>query len=537
MRLAATVLLAAALLAPCAESFHAAAEPVSSLTAAPQIARVYETIFDARFDDVTGEMERTCPPAPAEVCRVLEAVSLWWQIQLDPVNEALDGAFAARVNAAIRAADAWTAREPQRAEAWFYRGGAYGARVQWRVLRGERLAAARDGKRIKDALERALELDPGLQDAWFGIGLYHYYADVAPAAARIVRWLLFLPGGDRVKGLRQVLRARDEGALLRDEADYQLHLLYLWYEDKPREALELLEGLRRRHPENPHFLERIAEVQDVYQHDLTASLRSWRALLEAARQGAVSFPEMAEARARLGMALQLDRLFETDAAIEHLRALIAAAPAKPFGAVARAQLQLGRALDRMGDRQEAMAAYQAALAAASRKDPLKVADRARAGIRQKPDARGAAAYRLSIGGWRALERGDLDAARSALQESLALRPNDMVTQYRHARLLQAEQREDAALAAFEAIAAARASSPPTIYAFACVDAARILEQRGAHARAIALYRIAQSIFGADQRTKEAAARALERLTLQVSSSASHISPRVRARARDLTARA
>ena len=28
--------------------------------------------------------------------------------------------------------------EPTRAEAWFYLGGAYGARVQWRVLRGER---------------------------------------------------------------------------------------------------------------------------------------------------------------------------------------------------------------------------------------------------------------------------------------------------------------------------------------------------------------------------------------------------------------
>ena len=74
--------------------------------------------------------------------------------------------------------DAWTQREPQRADAWFFLGASYGLRVQWRVLRTERLAAARDGKRIKDALERALALDPDLQDAYFGIGLYHYYADV-----------------------------------------------------------------------------------------------------------------------------------------------------------------------------------------------------------------------------------------------------------------------------------------------------------------------------------------------------------------------
>ena len=75
------------------------------------------------------------------------------------------------------------------------------ARAQLRVLRGETLSAARDGKRIKEALERALALDPALQDAYFGIGLYHYYAEVAPAAAKILRFLLALPGGDRAGGM------------------------------------------------------------------------------------------------------------------------------------------------------------------------------------------------------------------------------------------------------------------------------------------------------------------------------------------------
>src|SRR5919107_1429123 len=89
---------------------------------------------------------------------------------------------------------------------------------------------ARDGKRIKDALERALELDPDMHDAWFGIGLYHYYADVAPTDAKVLRWLLFLPGGDRIKGMEEMRRARNHGVLLRSEADYQLHVLYLWYE-------------------------------------------------------------------------------------------------------------------------------------------------------------------------------------------------------------------------------------------------------------------------------------------------------------------
>ncbi len=171
--------------------------------------------------------------------------------------------------------------------------------MQWRVLRGERLTAARDGNRIRAALERALALDPSLNDAYFGIGLYHYYADVAPAAAKILRFLLLLPGGDRAQGLREMLRAREHGELLTGEADFQLHVLYLWYEQKPAQARDLLVDLDRRYPTNPLFLERIAEIEDTYFHDAPASAARWQELAERARAGHVAFAP-APGRARFG---------------------------------------------------------------------------------------------------------------------------------------------------------------------------------------------------------------------------------------------
>jgi len=311
-----------------------------------QLVRAYDAIFDARFDEVPQQLRRTCPPAPSEACQVLDAVALWWQIQLDPASLARDGQFQSNVETAIAATDAWTKREPQRAEAWFYLGGAYGARAQWRVLRGEQLGAARDGKRIKEALERALMLDPNMQEAYFGIGLYHYYADVAPTAAKILRYLLMLPGGNKTEGMQEMLRAREHGAILRDEADYQLHVLYLWYEKQPQRALDLLTQLRDRHPSNPLFPQLIAQVQDVYFHDLRGSLRTWQTLLDAARGRRVAYPELAETRARLGMASVLERLNETSAAIEQLRAVIATKPLAPFGAYAQAQRDLARMTSR-----------------------------------------------------------------------------------------------------------------------------------------------------------------------------------------------
>ena len=368
----------------------------TGLTAGSQLALVYDAILDARFGQVPSLLRQTCRSAsaavgsgaqaredlaPAEACQLLELVSLWWQIQLDPGNRSHDREFRARADASIAAIETWTGREPMRAEAWFYLGGAYGARSQWRVLREERLAAARDGKRIKSALERALELDPALQDAYFGIGLYHYYADVAPAALKMLRWLLLLPGGNRVEGLREMLRARSGGQLLRSEADYQLHLVYLWYEKETEQALKLLRGLQDRYPRNPHFPQRIAEIEDVYLHDSQASLRSYQGLLAAVQARRVAEPSLAETSARLGMARQLDRLSDNEAAIAHLRAVIDAKPSAPFGAIARAQLQLGQVLDHAGRRAEALSAYRAAIESAPPGDPDRIVAAARAGLR------------------------------------------------------------------------------------------------------------------------------------------------------------
>ena len=141
--------------------------------------------------------------------------------------------FSSKANAAIAEAERLTAAEPERAEAWFYLGAAYGVRAQWRVYRVERLAAARDGKRIKEALERALALDPAMHDAEFGIGMYRYYAGVAPAIFKFLRWLLLLPGGDRVDGPARSSNApASRASWSRGEAQYQIHVLYLWYEHK-----------------------------------------------------------------------------------------------------------------------------------------------------------------------------------------------------------------------------------------------------------------------------------------------------------------
>ena len=308
-------------------------------------------------------------------------MALWWQIQLDPCNTRARRRVRAQVDAAIAAADAWTLREPQRAEAWFYLGGAYGARVQWRVLRGERLAAARDGKRIKESLERALALDPAMADAYFGIGLYHYYADVAPAALQDAAVAAAAAGRRSRGGLEEMLRARDRRSAARAAKPTTSCTSSTSGTRSSRSARSSCStDLRERHPRNPHFPQAAAEIQDFYIDDTAASLRSWQALLDAAsggprRRGRDGRGERAPghrlaARSALARAKRRSNTFARSSR---------ATPRAPFGAVARAHLQLGDALEHLGRRSEATAAYRRRdRAPPARDDPLRIATRARA---------------------------------------------------------------------------------------------------------------------------------------------------------------
>lgn len=478
------------------------------LTGLPGLKRAYDAILNAQFPRAAGALAAACGPAPREACDVLEATSLWWQILQDPHSTRLDAAFSREANQAIEAAERWTGREPDRAEAWFYLGAAYGARVSWRVARGERLAAARDGKRIKDALERALALDPTFDDARFGIGLYKYYADVAPAAAKILRFLLLLPGGDRTEGLADMQATEARGQLVAGEALYQLHWIYVWYEQQPARGLAALERLHSTYPANPHFLQRIAEVRVDYFHDAARSLAAWRRLTAAAP--ASGDPQIAEVRGRLGAAEQLDALFETDRALPELQRVVALAPSRPYGAAARAQLLLGRALDRLGRRNEAVAAYTAALALVPEGDPDGVRAQARDGVQHRPDASEADAYRLSLEGWRAFEQGNAPAALDALARARTLAPDDAMIRMREARVMRKSRPADAARAFDEVIARRRQAAPVALSA-ALLWSAELLEERGERAGALERYRAATRVFAGDSRMSDRARRAVERL--------------------------
>jgi Flp pilus assembly protein TadD len=138
-------------------------------------------------------------------------------------------------------------------------------------------------------------------------------------------------------------------------------------------------------------------------------------------------------------------------------------------------------------------------------------EKAQTGLKAVPDAKVAEAYRLSLSGWRAFEQRSLQAADASLARAEALAPADTLIRVRHARVRQALNDTDKALATYDQVIGSQASAMPIAVSAAYLWSAAALEARGNVEGARARYRSATRVFAGDSRLAAEASRALERL--------------------------
>ncbi|MGD0124780.1 MAG: hypothetical protein ABSF46_05430 [Terriglobia bacterium] len=224
-------------------------------------------LMDGDFDAATEafhQIQKSDPDSPLGY--VLEADESWWKIYLTEGDLVEPDVFEARTEAvtpydndfgrmdqlAINKAEARIKAHQDEALNYFYEGMAYGLRAQLEALRDHALATARAGKKLRSLSLNALKLDPNLNDAWFGVGLYNYFVDTLPTYVKMLRFLILLPGGDRVEGLRQMRVAMDKGQLVPAEAKFHLAKNYSRAIDRQyATSLEMFRQMQRQYPHNP----------------------------------------------------------------------------------------------------------------------------------------------------------------------------------------------------------------------------------------------------------------------------------------------
>jgi tetratricopeptide (TPR) repeat protein len=139
------------------------------------------------------------------------------------------------------------------AEMQFYAGmgDAFAARLYG--LRGENRATARAGIHAREHFLRAMQMDPDLSDAEFGLGLYNYYADTLSAIAKVLSFFMGIPGGNKQEGIRQLEHDMAEGTLTPAAARFYLTLNLHRYDQQYERALAVIGPLVEKYPTNPLF--------------------------------------------------------------------------------------------------------------------------------------------------------------------------------------------------------------------------------------------------------------------------------------------
>jgi len=255
---------------------------------------ILEHIYSWQLDRAIAEakeLQRQSPEHPLGY--LLQAEAEWWKIWCGAAEfkygmslprrrekRESDQAHLEVMNKAVVLADA-SLKTRDSAEMHLYAGMADAQLARIYGLRGEFRSAARVGVAARTHFQRALELDPALADACTGLGLYDYYVDTLSGIARMLRFVMGIPGGSKAEGIRLLQRAIAEGVLTPTAARFELAINFHKYDQRYEDALVVITPLTERFPQNPVFqlargdlyakLGRKAEAIAAYQAALAAN--------------------------------------------------------------------------------------------------------------------------------------------------------------------------------------------------------------------------------------------------------------------------
>lgn len=242
------------------------AQPASKLTLPPNIGPILDHVYGGRRDLAMPEIQQLEQQAPEDpLGYLLEAEVEWWRIWCESAEYKYgmtmarhhekapgDQHYLELTTKAYALAET-RLRQHDTAEMRLYAAMADALAARLYAMRGEYRAAARAGVRARSNFQKALELDPTLDDAYTGLGLYNYYVDTLSVLAKAMRVLMGIPGGTKEEGVRQLRRGMEYGQLSASVARFYLAMNLLNYDQKYEEALRVISPMAEKYVGNPLF--------------------------------------------------------------------------------------------------------------------------------------------------------------------------------------------------------------------------------------------------------------------------------------------
>lgn len=231
--------------------------------AAKALDQIYNGDTDAAVATARG-IEQAQPDSP--VGYLLEDEAEWWKMYcvacevkwgtLDAWKRGKkpeDESYFALADKAIELARAQIAKSDT-AEMHVYVAIGFALKARLYSLRDQKRDIAHAGVAARSECLRALQLDPDMADATAALGLYNYYVDTLSGIAKVLRFFMGIPGGDKQEGIRQMKIGMERGAFLAVDSRFYLAKNLRTYDRKYDESVAIAEPLAMRYPRNPVFL-------------------------------------------------------------------------------------------------------------------------------------------------------------------------------------------------------------------------------------------------------------------------------------------
>ncbi|MBI5472081.1 MAG: tetratricopeptide repeat protein [Ignavibacteriae bacterium] len=236
-------------------SFSASAQSPAKSDAEARIKRGIDFVYNLEFenaDKAFNEIIQEQPNNPAG--HFFLAMVDWWRILIDIDNEQYDDRFYDALDDVVEMCDDLLDQNPTDINALFFKGGSIGFKGRLKAHRSSWFDAANAGRKALPIVQEASELDPNNYDILLGSGIYNYYAEVIPNEYPFVKpLLLFVPPGDKTKGIQQITMAAEKGKYAAIESSYFLMQIYYQFERDYPKAMELAVKLHTRFPNNMLF--------------------------------------------------------------------------------------------------------------------------------------------------------------------------------------------------------------------------------------------------------------------------------------------
>lgn len=402
------------------------------------VAQANQLFLDAKFDDgitLLKQLEKSRPEDPAVSFFI--ANGYWWKIfrvyiyDKGAASTPYDTDFDHYLEETIDRAETMLDRNSSDIKALFYLGNAYSLKSRVKGLRGSYFSASRDAGKGKNYLERVTDIDKNQYDAFYNLGVYNYLAGALPGYAKVLKFFLFLPGGSKEKGLSLLNQASKRSIYFADESQLLLARFYADFEDRPADALKIVEAFHRKYQGNAWFHYWAATLYSDELNDYEQAKPIYEEILAKCDEGAPSYTAEVKNQSWLKLARVESRLLYPEKAAQEIENLIASKPKDPSWILAKAYLELGNTYDQIGMRQNAITSYRHVLAL---KNYRNFHEEAQKLLTQNYNQKVADIYRLNLEGRRLALEGRYEEAEASLKKVMGSYPSNEQTMYAMAEL-------------------------------------------------------------------------------------------------------